>query len=102
MAVVDEVNFAWALAGVARDVLSRRERTWTCVTLGAGDSPRTVVEHLLTVIAAHGIVLSDDLLDSALDWLVGFTGAEEEMRLKSLVEGVCAASHNRVRSHGGD
>lgn len=92
MTVGDEVNFAWALAGATDGVFTRRERAWICVTLGAGDSTRTVIEHLLAAIAGHGIALSDDLADSAFDWLVGFTATDDEPRLRALVESVCPSS----------
>jgi hypothetical protein len=42
MTAADEMSFAWALVGAADSVLSRRERAWMCVTLGAGDSIRGV------------------------------------------------------------
>lgn len=86
MTVGDEVSFAWALVGVARGLFTRAQRTWICVALGAGDSTRTVVEHLLDVIATHGLAISDDLEDSAFDWLIGFTGTDDEPRLRALVE----------------
>lgn len=87
MTTSDEVSFAWALATVTESVLTGRERTWLCVTLGAGDSAQAV-EELLTVIADHGIALTDDLLKSAADWLAGFAGTTAEPRLKSLVAGL--------------
>ena len=86
------MSFAWALAGAAESLFTRRERARMCVTLGAGDSTRAVIEHLLATIATHGMTLSDDLEDSAFDWLVGFTGTDEEPRLRALVEGVCAGT----------
>lgn len=87
MTTSDEVRFAWALATVTESVLTSQERTWLCVTLGAGDSAQAV-EELLTVIADRGIALTDDLVDSAADWLGGFAGTTAEPRLKSLVAGL--------------
>jgi len=92
MTVGDEVSFAWALAGAVGSVFSVQERAWMCVTLGAGDFTRVVIERLLAAIATHGIELSDDLVDSAFDWLIGFTGTEDEPRLKALVQSVCPGS----------
>jgi hypothetical protein len=86
MTVGGEVAFAWALAGVTEGMFSRRERAWICVTLGAGDSPRAVVARMLDAIVTHGLVLSDELADSAFDWLMGFIGTEDEPRLRGLVE----------------
>ncbi|OBH11133.1 hypothetical protein [Mycobacterium sp. E1747] len=85
MSTSDEVTFAWALTTEAHELFTPRERAWICITLGAGDSTR-VVEHLLNAIAKHELTLTDDLVDSAFDWFVGFMGTDKEPRLRALVK----------------
>ena len=80
----DADALAWALAAVAAPHLGRTHRDRVYIALGIGET-FAAIEDLITLIAAHRIPLSGDLMATVSTWLDYYDGHPAHPRLQELL-----------------
>lgn len=85
-----ESELAWELAAAVESVLSAAERSLVFAKIGAGEMFGAIGD--LLVAAQHlGPDLPQDLLRRAGTWLDAYTGSDDEVRLRALLDRLAGA-----------
>jgi hypothetical protein len=84
-------GLAWSLADSARPLLTRKERSWVCAKIGAGDLEDAILE-LLTCHAEVRAEISTALSMTVRSWLLGYSGTEFGRIVQELVDRIPVAA----------
>jgi hypothetical protein len=84
VAIPNEGELAWQLAGEVTPSLHRAEKTLLYLLLGCGNHFEAIV-HVLTVARSRSLVLSKDLLALVERWQRGYVGSGNESTVCGLL-----------------